>query len=325
MYVTVPYQACRPQAYEKEAARLKEVLSGLLVSIHHIGSTAVPGLAAKPIIDILPVVTEITAVDGLRYAFAALSYEYMGEFGIPGRRYLRKGGAHRTHQVHIFGAESQYEIERHLAVRDYLRMHPLKADAYAALKRSHGAGRPLQTKRADTQLFLFFFHCLQRLIRKKHGNGAYGNAPPLAIFHFHVAYACGFAKMHACAIGSDHPAMGFSEEMKICLQRNALAVALHKRASARNIRQRIVGTPMQKPHKIFIIRANRQRYFAFARFQLYDGNMAHPAIRIMLVEIIPQGFVVHTLSPFFCSMLCILSQFVKKIHAIVFVPLQNPW
>lgn len=70
-----------------------------------------PGLAAKPIIDILPVVTEITAVDGLRYAFAALSYEYMGEFGIPGRRYLRKGGAHRTHQVHIFGAESQYEID----------------------------------------------------------------------------------------------------------------------------------------------------------------------------------------------------------------------
>ena len=63
--------------------------------------------------------------------------KYMGEFGIPGRRYLRKGGAHRTHQVHIFGAESQYEIERHLAVRDYLRMHPLKADAYAALKRSH--------------------------------------------------------------------------------------------------------------------------------------------------------------------------------------------
>ena len=119
MYVTVvPYQACWPLAYEKEAALLKEVLSGLLVSIHHIGSTAVPGLAAKPIIDILPVVTEITAVDGLSYAFTALGYEYMGEFGIPGRRYLRKGGAHRTHQVHIFGAASQHEIERHLAVRD---------------------------------------------------------------------------------------------------------------------------------------------------------------------------------------------------------------
>ena len=58
MYVTVvPYQTCWPLAYEKEAALLKEVLSGPLVSIHHIGSTAVPGLAAKPIIDILPVVT----------------------------------------------------------------------------------------------------------------------------------------------------------------------------------------------------------------------------------------------------------------------------
>ena len=143
MYVTVvPYQACWPLAYEKEAALLKEGLSGLLVSIHHIGSTAVPGLAAKPIIDILPVVTEITAVDGLSYAFTALGYEYMGEFGIPGRRYLRKGGAHRTHQVHIFGAASQHEIERHLAVRDYLRTHPLKAGAYATLKRSLAAANP---------------------------------------------------------------------------------------------------------------------------------------------------------------------------------------
>ncbi len=143
MYVSVvPYQPSWPLAYEQEAARLKEVLSGLLVSIHHIGSTAVPGLAAKPIIDILPVVTEITAVDALADAFVFLGYEYMGAFGIPGRRYLRKGGAHRTHQVHIFGAESRYEIERHLAVRDYLRTHPQKAAAYAALKRSLAAAYP---------------------------------------------------------------------------------------------------------------------------------------------------------------------------------------
>lgn len=143
MYVhVVPYQASWPLAYAQEAALFKDALSGLLVSIHHIGSTAVPGLAAKPIIDILPVVTNLTAVDALRGVFASLGYEYMGEFGIPGRRYLRKGGLHRTHQVHIFGIESQYDIERHLAVRDYLRTHPQRAESYAALKRSLAAVYP---------------------------------------------------------------------------------------------------------------------------------------------------------------------------------------
>ena len=74
--------------------------------------------------------------------------------------------------------------------------------------------------------------------------------------------------MHACAIGRDHTTMSFSEKMEICLQRNALAVALHKRASARNIRQRIVGAPMQKPHKIFHYPGKPSALLAFARFQL---------------------------------------------------------
>lgn len=57
-----------------------------------------------------------------------------GEFGIAGRRYYRKGGDERTHQIHIFGADSRREIERHLAVRDYLRAFPEEAAAYGKLK-----------------------------------------------------------------------------------------------------------------------------------------------------------------------------------------------
>jgi GrpB-like predicted nucleotidyltransferase (UPF0157 family) len=60
----------------------------------------------------------------------------MGEFGLPGRRYFRKGGAARTHHVHVFGLESASEIERHLAVRDYLRTHPGVAREYGELKAS---------------------------------------------------------------------------------------------------------------------------------------------------------------------------------------------
>ena len=66
--------------------------------------------------------------------FEAIGYEGMGELGIPGRRYFRKGGDDRTHQIHIFCADSQKDIDRHLAVRDYLRANDRQAAAYGALK-----------------------------------------------------------------------------------------------------------------------------------------------------------------------------------------------
>lgn len=131
----VPYDPSWPSRYRQEAALLREALGDCLVEIHHIGSTSVPGLWAKPIIDILPVVTAVEEADRRRAALEALGYEYLGEFGIPGRRYLRKGGDHRTHQVHLFGRESRDEIRRHLAVPAYLRCHPDAARDYAQLKR----------------------------------------------------------------------------------------------------------------------------------------------------------------------------------------------
>ena len=82
----------------------------------------------------MPVVAHIEAVDPLSAQFEALGYEVMGEFGIPGRRYFRKGGDNRTHQIHIFEQSNQYDIIRHLAVRDFLRCHPQDAKAYGELK-----------------------------------------------------------------------------------------------------------------------------------------------------------------------------------------------
>ena len=131
----VPYDPSWPSRYRREAALLREALGDCLVEIHHIGSTSVPGLWAKPIIDILPVVTAVEEADRRRAALEALGYEYLGEFGIPGRRYLHKGGEHRTHQVHLFDRESRDEIRRHLAVPAYLRCHPDAARDYAQLKR----------------------------------------------------------------------------------------------------------------------------------------------------------------------------------------------
>ena len=66
----------------------------------------------------------------------------MGEFGIAGRRYFRKGGDERTHQVHVFSADNVRDVERHLAVRDYLRAHADRAEAYGRLKRALAARFP---------------------------------------------------------------------------------------------------------------------------------------------------------------------------------------
>ena len=137
----IDYQPAWPRQFADEAARIRRILGDNCVTIHHIGSTAVPGLAAKPVIDLLPVVRELAAVDHSAAAFARIGYEYLGEFGLPGRRYLRKGGDRRTHQIHIFALGSA-EIDRHLAFRDYLRTHPAVCERYARLKRSLAAQYP---------------------------------------------------------------------------------------------------------------------------------------------------------------------------------------
>lgn len=138
----VPYDPAWKELYQREAKAIRQILGDNLTSIHHIGSTAVEGLAAKPIIDILPVVRQLRRVDGCNPAFEALGYECMGEFGIPGRRYFRKGGDNRTHQIHVFEQNNVADIRRHLAVRDYLRAHPDAASAYGALKTELAARYP---------------------------------------------------------------------------------------------------------------------------------------------------------------------------------------
>jgi GrpB-like predicted nucleotidyltransferase (UPF0157 family) len=119
--------------FEQEAALIRGVSGDELVAIHHIGSTSVPGLQAKPIIDMLPVARQIEQVELFNEGMQALGYEALGEFGIPGRRYFRKGGDDRTHQAHVFQVGDP-GVERHLAFRDYLRAHPEVAAEYGVLK-----------------------------------------------------------------------------------------------------------------------------------------------------------------------------------------------
>lgn len=129
----VPHDPNWPIQFEEEASQLKPIFYDNFVAIYHIGSTSVPGLAAKPTIDIILVVKDIESVDKCNDQMEKLGYEAWGEYNIPGRRFFVKGKDKRTHHVHTFQVGST-EIARHLYFRDYLKSHPDEAKEYANLK-----------------------------------------------------------------------------------------------------------------------------------------------------------------------------------------------
>jgi len=130
----VPYDPQWPARFATEAAAVQAALGDTVIRVEHVGSTSVPGLAAKPILDMMPLVHDVRDVSKCITAMAAIGYIPRGEFGLPGRRYFVKGPAHaRLVHCHIYAADHP-EVERHLAFRDYLRTHPDALAAYAALK-----------------------------------------------------------------------------------------------------------------------------------------------------------------------------------------------
>lgn len=132
--IVVPYDPNWPQMYAEEARSLEEAFGDLLVEIHHIGSTSVPGLCAKPIIDIMPLVHDIEAVDAVNEGMAALGYLAKGESGIAGRRFfIKPSDTERTHNMHVFQIDNP-ETVRHVAFPEYLIAHPADAAEYCALK-----------------------------------------------------------------------------------------------------------------------------------------------------------------------------------------------
>jgi len=121
------------EMYKEESGKVKNILSDIIIDIHHIGSTAITGIKAKPVIDILVEVKDIEGVDQYNHKMKELGYEVMGEYGIPKRRFFRKGGDKRTHHIHIFQVGNE-EIERHIKFKEYLIAHPDKAREYSRLK-----------------------------------------------------------------------------------------------------------------------------------------------------------------------------------------------
>jgi GrpB-like predicted nucleotidyltransferase (UPF0157 family) len=147
--VIVEYDPAWPELFAQERERLQEAIGEWAVAIEHVGSTAVPGLAAKPIIDIgISLENLVDAVKCITPLFE-MGYQCCGEFGIPGRIFFRKltdspipgqitDGHGRTHQIHMYQRDHEQSIW-HITFRDYMRTHPDEAAEYAALKRQVAA------------------------------------------------------------------------------------------------------------------------------------------------------------------------------------------
>lgn len=125
-------------------ADLQTAAPGGFLALHHVGSTAVPGLSAKPVIDLLGEVESLTRIDAARSALAGLGWRWRGENGVAGRRYFTRDDpatGERAVHLHVHAAGDPM-IAWHLAFRDRLRAEPATAAAYEGEKARCAALHP---------------------------------------------------------------------------------------------------------------------------------------------------------------------------------------
>lgn len=148
----VDYDPTWPEQFEAEERRILDAIGDLVTSVEHVGSTAVPGLASKPIIDVM--IGLRTKADGERTIepLERAGYEYGGDGGVEGQYFFRKvtntpvpgqtfDGVGRTLHIHMYATDHP-EWDAHIRFRDFLRNQPPSAARYAALKRELAAKHP---------------------------------------------------------------------------------------------------------------------------------------------------------------------------------------
>ena len=128
------YNPLWPQMFEMLRSRIAVVLNGVSDSIEHVDSTAVPGLAAKPVIDIDVLLRSASDLPLVIRRLTDLGYEYRGDSGVIGREAFRTKPGDISHHLYVCPPDSQ-EYRRHIAFRNHLRAHADDANTYASLKR----------------------------------------------------------------------------------------------------------------------------------------------------------------------------------------------
>jgi GrpB-like predicted nucleotidyltransferase (UPF0157 family) len=128
------YDVTSPARFQAEKKMIEQRLGDLVEEIHHIGSTSIVGIKAKPEIDLLIIVKSTNQIDTIESVMSTLGYDARGECGIPGRYYFSKNvKGKRTHKAHL--CTRSHRLAQELIVfRDYLRDHPKEAKIYESLK-----------------------------------------------------------------------------------------------------------------------------------------------------------------------------------------------
>lgn len=128
----VPYNESWPDKFCMEAKTIRCIDQSNIINIIHIGSTAVPNMAAKPVIDMLLIVRNLNQVSSEQ--LAGIGYEYHGENGIANRLFFSKGGENRTHHLHVVQFDNSNEIQRHVSLKEYLSNNDAKHKEYSDMK-----------------------------------------------------------------------------------------------------------------------------------------------------------------------------------------------
>lgn len=159
----VPYRSEWVELFNQEKQKIIKRIKPHEVILYHIGSTSIPGLSAKPIIDILAEVDDITTFDQVTPVLEKEDYIAKGENGIVGRRFFLKNnpGGERIYHLHAF-EKGNFEVVRHLVFRDYLREHPKDAERYAIVKLTAASQYPY-----DIESYMNFKDPIIKEIEKK--------------------------------------------------------------------------------------------------------------------------------------------------------------
>ena len=137
----VPYRDAWATAFESLRARVQGALGPLAVRVEHVGSTSVPGLRAKPIIDMDVVIESEGRLEEVASRLATVGYKPRGDLGVTGRYTFSPPAGLPDHHLYVC-ARDNVELHRHLALRDYLRRHPGQAAAYGRLKQTLAKAHP---------------------------------------------------------------------------------------------------------------------------------------------------------------------------------------
>ena len=140
----LPHDPQWAEQADREATRILATVWPAIIEMHHVGSTSIPGIAAKPIIDLVGVSPNLDTLEAARPKIEELGYAWHGEYGVEGRRFCTlsdpESGLRQFH-LHCYAA-GDHSIRRHLAFRDYLRARPAVAEAYQQMKRQCAARHP---------------------------------------------------------------------------------------------------------------------------------------------------------------------------------------